>query len=118
MDPEVEKCIITCLRENADVFDFTPFDLKGIYPAIAIHILHEDPSVEPFKQKLRSGKAVGSKAYSGSAIPPLAVKCGNGRKMGMKVADVHRLLRPQPGVPQRPLSSTSDRPIGGFYLWL
>lgn len=53
MKPEVEGGIIECLRENADVFAFSPSDLKGIDPAIAVHILHEVLSVKPVKQKFR-----------------------------------------------------------------
>lgn len=39
-----EKC--KCVRLPAS-------NLKGVDPKIAMHILHEDPTVKPVKQKLR-----------------------------------------------------------------
>lgn len=35
------------------MFAFQPSDLKGVDPQVAMHILHEDPSVRLVKQKLR-----------------------------------------------------------------
>lgn len=74
MDPEVERRIVYYLRENANVFAFAPSDLKGIDPKIAIHILHEDPSVKPVKQKLRIFKAEKDEVIKGEIEKLLEAK--------------------------------------------
>lgn len=53
MELEVQRQVTKCVWNNADVFAFKSTDLKGIDPKIALHQLHEDPSVKTVKQKLR-----------------------------------------------------------------
>lgn len=53
MEPAVEERVIECVIRNKNIFTFKPTDLKGVDPKIAVHILHEDPSVRPIKKKLR-----------------------------------------------------------------
>lgn len=49
MNSKVEAQVIACLQRNADIFAFKPADLKRIDPKIAVHILHEDPSIKLVK---------------------------------------------------------------------
>lgn len=45
--------IITCLRNNADVFAFSSADLTLVDTNIVMHSLNVDPAARPIKQKLR-----------------------------------------------------------------
>ena len=51
MSTEVEMKLITCLRDNHDVFAWSTYDLKGIDPRIAVHRLNMDPTVKHIRQK-------------------------------------------------------------------
>lgn len=53
MELEVQRHVTECIRRNTYVFAFKPTNLKGIDPKMALHRLHEDPSIKPVKQKLR-----------------------------------------------------------------
>lgn len=48
---EVEMKLITCLRDNHDIFAWSIDDLKGIYPRITVHRLNMDPTVKHIRQK-------------------------------------------------------------------
>lgn len=53
MEPEVKENVIVCIRRNADVFAIQPSHLKVLDPQVAMHVIHEDPSVRHVKQKMR-----------------------------------------------------------------
>jgi hypothetical protein len=48
-----ENALITCLRNNQDVFAWRKRDLKGVPREVIEHALHLDPKIPPKRQKLR-----------------------------------------------------------------
>lgn len=91
MEPEVQRQVTECIRRNTDCFTFKPTDLKGIDPKIALHRLHEDPSVNPVKQKLRRfgeekdkiiqeevQKIIGNQAHQGGTVSYLTIEYSYG----------------------------------------
>ncbi|XP_012833285.1 PREDICTED: uncharacterized protein LOC105954155 [Erythranthe guttata] len=53
MDSETAERLISFLRDHQDVFAWSPRDLIGIDPTIAIHRLNVKPDAGPVKQKRR-----------------------------------------------------------------
>ncbi|KAL2226624.1 UNVERIFIED_CONTAM: Retrovirus-related Pol polyprotein from transposon [Sesamum indicum] len=51
---EKEMAMISLLRENMDVFAWSPSDFTGINPKVIVHRLNVDPTVRPVQQKKRS----------------------------------------------------------------
>lgn len=51
MSAEVEMKLVTCLRDNRDVFAWSTDGLKGIDPRITVHRLNMDPTVKHIRQK-------------------------------------------------------------------
>ncbi|XP_052209219.1 uncharacterized protein LOC127812736 [Diospyros lotus] len=47
----VKEEIMGCLRENLDVFAWTPRDMPGISPDVICHHLNVDPQFKPVRQK-------------------------------------------------------------------
>lgn len=47
MKQEVMQEVVRVLRENADIFAFSPLDMTGIPSEIAMHYLNVDPKVRP-----------------------------------------------------------------------
>ena len=53
LSPEREAESLSFLRQNVDVFAWSPKDLLGIDRSIVEHRLDVDPSVKPIRQKMR-----------------------------------------------------------------
>ena len=53
LSPEREAELLSFLRQNVDVFAWSPKDLPGIDRSIAEYRLNVDPSVKPIRQKMR-----------------------------------------------------------------
>ncbi|KAL0406061.1 UNVERIFIED_CONTAM: hypothetical protein Slati_3920000 [Sesamum latifolium] len=53
MKEDVQNQVVKCLRENKDIFAWTPQDLDEIDPGVITHHLNLDPNVSPVKQKKR-----------------------------------------------------------------
>ncbi|KAL0437589.1 UNVERIFIED_CONTAM: hypothetical protein Sradi_0466800 [Sesamum radiatum] len=53
MSEETKKEVVRCFQCNADIFAWTPQDLKGIDPKVTTHYHNIDPSVKLVKQKKR-----------------------------------------------------------------
>jgi hypothetical protein len=53
MTEEEEKALITCLRNNQDVFAWSKGDLRGVPREVIEHALRLDPKIPPKRQKLR-----------------------------------------------------------------
>ncbi|KAL2228687.1 UNVERIFIED_CONTAM: hypothetical protein Sindi_1848400 [Sesamum indicum] len=51
---EKEMAMISFLRENMDVFAWSPSDFTGINPEVIVHRLNVDPTMRPVQQKKRS----------------------------------------------------------------
>ncbi|KAL0405935.1 UNVERIFIED_CONTAM: hypothetical protein Slati_3907400 [Sesamum latifolium] len=49
LDEEAKKEITLCLQRNANIFAWTPQDLKGIDPQVITHHLNIDPNCKPVK---------------------------------------------------------------------
>ncbi|KAL0451562.1 UNVERIFIED_CONTAM: Retrovirus-related Pol polyprotein from transposon gypsy [Sesamum latifolium] len=54
MSKKVDTLMIEFLKENVDMFAWSPSDFKGIDAEIIVHRLNVDPMVRPVKQKKRS----------------------------------------------------------------
>ena len=54
--------LIEFIRENRDVFAWTPSDMPGIPTELAEHKLHVDPKARPVKQGMRKMNAGRRKA--------------------------------------------------------
>ncbi|KAL0403666.1 UNVERIFIED_CONTAM: Retrovirus-related Pol polyprotein from transposon gypsy [Sesamum radiatum] len=54
MSKEVETMMIEFLKENVDMFAWSPSDFQGINPEVIVHRLNVDPTMRPVKQKKRS----------------------------------------------------------------
>ena len=52
--PHAKEEIVKCLRDNADIFAWSPADMPGIDPEVISHRLNVDPSRIPIKQKKRN----------------------------------------------------------------
>ena len=50
----VKNEIIQCLRNNADIFAWSPADMPGVDPQVISHHLNVDPKMLPIKQKKRN----------------------------------------------------------------
>ena len=46
--------LVKLIREFKDVFTWTPEDMPGVHPKVALHQLHVDPGHKPVKQKKRN----------------------------------------------------------------
>ncbi|XP_012850074.1 PREDICTED: uncharacterized protein LOC105969843 [Erythranthe guttata] len=53
MNSETAEELIACLRDHQDVFAWSPADLVGIDPSVAVHKLNLRPDARPVKQKRR-----------------------------------------------------------------
>jgi hypothetical protein len=53
MTEEEENALITCLRNNQDVFAWSKRDFKGVPCKVIEHALRLDPKIPPKRQKLR-----------------------------------------------------------------
>ena len=53
LSPEQRNELVSLLREYADVFAWSKYEMPGIPPEVACHQLNVDPSFKPIKQKLR-----------------------------------------------------------------
>ncbi|XP_012837573.1 PREDICTED: uncharacterized protein LOC105958118 [Erythranthe guttata] len=53
LNEEMREELTTFLRNNQDVFAWSPKDLRGIDPAVMVHELNLRPGVSPVKQKRR-----------------------------------------------------------------
>ncbi|XP_072094212.1 uncharacterized protein [Arachis hypogaea] len=51
---EEREALITFLRENADLFAWTPADMPGIHPSVITHKLAITPGARPISQKKRN----------------------------------------------------------------
>ncbi|KAL0404048.1 UNVERIFIED_CONTAM: Retrovirus-related Pol polyprotein from transposon gypsy [Sesamum radiatum] len=54
MSEAVETMMVEFLKENVDMFAWSPSDFKGIDPEVIVHRLNVDPMVRPVKQKKRA----------------------------------------------------------------
>ena len=52
--PERSPELLAFLRENSDVFAWTPSDIPGVDPTVITHRLNVNPDVKPIQQKRRS----------------------------------------------------------------
>ncbi|XP_013624530.1 PREDICTED: uncharacterized protein LOC106330636 [Brassica oleracea var. oleracea] len=53
LDEEMQREIISFLKENASTFAWATSDMKGINPAITSHELNVDPTIKPIRQMRR-----------------------------------------------------------------
>ncbi|XP_074566213.1 uncharacterized protein LOC141822780 [Curcuma longa] len=53
LPPELKEELSTCLLRNQDVFAWTPEDITGVSPSVAVHRLNTLPDARPVKQKRR-----------------------------------------------------------------
>ncbi|KAM1492202.1 hypothetical protein ACFXTH_024249 [Malus domestica] len=53
LSPDKKEELMTFFRENRDVFAWSPFDIPDIYPKVACHKLHVNPTAKPVIQKRR-----------------------------------------------------------------
>ncbi|KAL0461370.1 UNVERIFIED_CONTAM: Retrovirus-related Pol polyprotein from transposon opus [Sesamum latifolium] len=89
---EAKKGITLCLQRNADIFAWTPQDLEGIDP--------QDKIIQAEVNK------------------PMAAQCGISTKTRRKMENVHRFPRLEQSMPQRFLSTTTNRSARGFHIRL
>lgn len=52
-ETQLTEQLIAALRRNVDIFAFSPKDMTGIPPEVAMHHLNVDPKAKSVKQKLR-----------------------------------------------------------------
>ena len=50
----IKEEIVNCLKQNLDVFAWTPKDMPGISPNVICHHLNVDPQYKPVRQKKRN----------------------------------------------------------------
>ncbi|KAL2227867.1 UNVERIFIED_CONTAM: hypothetical protein Sindi_2145400, partial [Sesamum indicum] len=65
MNALLESMIIEFLRENVDLFTWSPFDSKGINLEVIVHMLNVDPMARQGKQKRRSFDAERNRIIKG-----------------------------------------------------
>jgi len=53
MEPAEEQQFMKFLKQNDDIFAWSPNDLKGVPRELMEHSLHTSPKIKPKKRKLR-----------------------------------------------------------------
>jgi hypothetical protein len=53
LDPKLELTLTCFLRDNADIFAWSPSDMPGVPRELAAHIIEVNKTARPIKQKLR-----------------------------------------------------------------
>ncbi|KAL0454887.1 UNVERIFIED_CONTAM: hypothetical protein Slati_0827900 [Sesamum latifolium] len=103
---EAKKEITLCLQRNADIFAWTSQDLEGIDPQVITHHLNIDPNCKPVKQKKRHFRPEKDKIIQAEYQNP------------EEMENVHRFPRLEQSMPQRFLSTTTNRSARGFHIRL
>jgi hypothetical protein len=53
LDPKLELALTSFLRDNADIFTWSPSDMSGVPRELAEHGLEVNKTARPIKQKLQ-----------------------------------------------------------------